>query len=132
MVITVGIINILYSGEDLAEKRNVCFSNCFTIHVETLDKGTVLQASYNETNWVIVTNKYCCRSIGVKCSTKYHVGSDCCQNLLAKTVFCVILVIGHLTLTSVSNGHVTVFCVTFVIGHLTLTSVSNVHVTDFP
>ena len=82
LVITAGIINILYSGEDLAEQRNVHFPNCFTIHVETLDEGTVLQALYNEINWVVVTNKCCCRSIGVKCSTKCYVGSDCCQNLI--------------------------------------------------
>ena len=55
--------------------------NCFTIHVETLDEGTVLQTLYNETNWVVVTNKYCCINIGVKFSTKCHVGSDCCQKI---------------------------------------------------
>ena len=53
------------------------FFFCFTMHVETLDEGTVLQALHNETNWAVVTNKCCCKSIGVKCSTKCHVGSDC-------------------------------------------------------
>ena len=50
-------MNIPYSGEDLADKRNVHFPNCFTIHVVTLDEGTVLQALYNGINWVVVTNK---------------------------------------------------------------------------
>ena len=36
------------------------------------------QALHAETNWAVVTNKCCCRSIGAKC----HVRSDCCQNLI--------------------------------------------------
>ena len=47
LVITAGIINILYSGEGLVDKKNVHFSNCFTIHVETLVERTVVQALYN-------------------------------------------------------------------------------------
>ena len=74
------------------------------IYVGTLDELTVLQALHAETNWAVVTNRCCCRSIGVKYSTKCQVGSDCCQIELAK----------------------------FVIGYLTLTSVSNVHMADFP
>ena len=39
LVITAGILSIVYSSEDLADKRKMYFPNCFTIHAETLDKG---------------------------------------------------------------------------------------------
>ena len=50
--------------------------------VEALAELTVLQALHAETTWAAVTNKCCCRIIGVNCSTKCHAGSDCSQNLI--------------------------------------------------
>ena len=60
--------------------NKVCrYSN---LDIETLDELTVLQALHAQTNWAVVENKCCCKSKGVNCSTKCHVGSDCCQNLI--------------------------------------------------
>ena len=48
-------------------------SSYFNLDPKTLDEVMVLQALDAGTNWAVVTNKCCCRSIGVSCSTKCHV-----------------------------------------------------------
>ena len=45
----------------------------FYLDAKTLDEVIVLQALDAGTNWAVVTNKCCCRSIGASCSTKCHV-----------------------------------------------------------
>ena len=79
--IAAGIINVLYSTDDSADKRNVQFPKLFRIDVDTLDDVALLLVLHAKTNWTVVTNKCCRRSIGISCSSKCHVGSDCCQNL---------------------------------------------------
>ena len=86
------IINILNSAEALADNRNVHFRKLSHIDVETVDKVRVLEALHVETSWTVVTDKCCCTSIVVKCSTKCHVGSYFCQNLMGQnTVLCTIV-----------------------------------------
>ena len=45
----------------------------FNLDAKTLDEVIVLQALDAGTNWSVVTDKCCCRSIGVSCSSKCHV-----------------------------------------------------------
>ena len=89
-----GILNVNYSSDDMLDLRHVVFSGLENLDARNLKEVSLIKASRDCSGWSNATtdtslcscsesciNKQCkCRKAGLKCSTKCHPNSTCCQN----------------------------------------------------
>ena len=89
-----GILKNKFTGEELADMKNVTFPSLSSADPSNLEEVSLVQASRATTNWQAskkvhdvcqckgscITNRCCCKKRGIKCSTKCHINSMACQN----------------------------------------------------
>ena len=89
-----GILQTKFSADELQDMKNVCFPDLNQADPNELKEISVIQACRNYSRWSsnptteslcscngsCITKRCRCRKNGLKCSTKCHHNSTCCQN----------------------------------------------------